>query len=225
MLEDLGVEGMSSDEEVKTNEGKKYLILVPKWRAAVLTPWLRVFDALYLYHRNQAEHGDQRGCLPRKRTASDKESTSRNYVRGLPLTAYRADWLGQQFDIANVIHPSAPLRYRHNEQILAYVLVPPIIFPARVSRLIRDWPWTHTVNYSATRINRSACGPLGLDNCLEQTCIPSSFINITKVIYSSTGASRSSILSSSLAFVLVWNWLEISVNSGMTRPPPESGSH
>jgi hypothetical protein len=128
MLEDLGVDGMSSDEEVPTDEGKQYISLVPKWRAPVLAFWLRVFDSLYLRHRNQAEHGDQCGCLPRKRITTAKESTSRKFVPGLPINAYRADWLDQQLDIPNVVHPSPAEPYVHDPQLTQYVLVPPINF-------------------------------------------------------------------------------------------------
>ncbi|KAF9647791.1 hypothetical protein BDM02DRAFT_2510324 [Thelephora ganbajun] len=124
MLEDLGVDGMSSDEEVKTRDGIQYLILVPKWRAPVLTPWLRVFDSLYLRHRNQDEHGDQRGCLPRRRGASTKESSSRKFVPGLPINAYRADWLEQQLDIANIVHPTAPQLYTHDPALAQLALNP-----------------------------------------------------------------------------------------------------
>ena len=123
MLEALGPEGMSSDEEVKTtSEGKKYFILVLKWRAAALTPWLRVFDSLYLRNRHQEAHGDQRGFLPRKRYACSKQSTSRKWVPGLPINAYRTDWLEQQLDIANVVHPSPEQLYTHDPLLAQYVL-------------------------------------------------------------------------------------------------------
>ena len=129
MLEDLGVDGMSSDEEVKTSQGKEYFALAPRWRAPSLTFWLRIFDSLYLRHRHRAEHGDQRGCFPRIREASTRESTSRKFVPGLPLNAYKADWLEQQFDVPNTIHPSVPRPYSHDPELAQCVLVPPIIFP------------------------------------------------------------------------------------------------
>lgn len=129
LLEDLGVDGMSSDEEVRTSAGKRYVILIPKWRAPVLAPWLRVFDSLYLHHRNRAEHGDQRGCMPRRREASAKESTSDRFVPGLPINAYRCDWLELQMDIPNIVHPSDPHTYTHDPQLAQYVLVPAITFP------------------------------------------------------------------------------------------------
>lgn len=127
MLEELGVDGMSSDEEAITAEGKKYLVLVPRWRAAVLTPWLRVFDSLYLRYRTMAEHGDQRGCMPRRRYASRKESASRKFVPGLPINAYRADWLTTQLDVANMVHPSAEKLYHHDDQLAQYVLLPRLV--------------------------------------------------------------------------------------------------
>jgi len=128
MLEGLGVDGMSSDEEVKTSEGKRYVILIPKWRAPVLALWLRVFDSLYLHHRNRAEHGDQRGCMPRKRETSAKESTSGMFVPGLPINAYRGDWLERQIDVPNIVHPSAEQLYTHDPDLALYVLVPSSIF-------------------------------------------------------------------------------------------------
>jgi hypothetical protein len=124
MLEDLGVDGMSSEEEVQVpGEGKRYVVLVPTWRAAIITPWLRVFDSLYLRYRTLAQHGDQRGCMPRRRCASRKESTSDRFVPGLPINAYRADWLTLQLDVANTVHPSAEQLYNHDDQLVQYVLV------------------------------------------------------------------------------------------------------
>lgn len=137
MLEDLGIDGMSSDEEVKTPEGTQYLTLVPKWRAPVLTPWLRIFDSLYLYHRNQAEHGDQRGCLPRRRNASAKESASRKFVPGLPINAYRVDWLERQLDVPNVVHPAAEQPYTHDPGLVECVFVSPVTFPTSLTSCYR----------------------------------------------------------------------------------------
>ena len=124
MLEELGADGMSSDEEMSTPQGKQYLILVPKWRAPVLTPWLRVFDSLYLRNRNQAQNGDQRGSLPRRRNSSAKESLSQSFVPGLPVNAYRAEWLEQQLDVRNVVHPGPPRPYTHDPALAQCVLSP-----------------------------------------------------------------------------------------------------
>ena len=138
MLEALGPDGMSSDEEETTAEGKRYTILAPRWRAAVLTPWLRVFDCLYLRYRNQQAHGDQRGSMPRKRYASQRQSTSIKWVPGLPYNAYRSDWLEQQLDVANVVHPSDEQPYTHDPFVTQYVLPPQVIL-SWFSPLIEDW--------------------------------------------------------------------------------------
>ena len=133
MLEELGIDGMSSDEEVYTPEGKKYRALSPRWRAPAVGFWLRIFDGLYLHHRNQEEHGDQCGCLPRTRCGPIKESSSRKFVPGLPINAYKTDWLEQQFDVANIVHPSEERPYVHDPQLAQCVLVRPIVFPPRLT--------------------------------------------------------------------------------------------
>ena len=139
MLEALGPEGMSSEEEVQTpQEGKKYFILVPKWRAAALTPWLRIFDSLYLRNRTQEAHGDQRGTLPRKRYACARESTSQKWVPGLPINAYRSDWLERQLDVTNIVRPSPEQLYTHDPLVAQYVLIP-TSFRSLISHLIKDW--------------------------------------------------------------------------------------
>lgn len=126
MLEALGIDGMSSEEEMQTPQGKKYFILVSKWRSPLLIPWLRVFDSLYSRQRN-TEDGDQRGCLPRQRRASTRESTSRKWVPGLPSNAYRSDWLEQQPDVPNVVHPSDHQPYTHDPMLSQCVLIPHVI--------------------------------------------------------------------------------------------------
>lgn len=138
LLEDLGVDGMSSDEEVATSEGKRYFTLMPKWRAPVLALWLRVFDSLYLHHRNRAEHGDQRGCMPRRREASAKESTSGRFVPGLPINAYRRDWLERQLDVPNIVHPSAEQSYTHDPQLAQYVFVSSTVSPHKPDAPVKN---------------------------------------------------------------------------------------
>lgn len=123
-LEELGAEGMSSDEEVDTPEGKKYYILAPQWRSPSLVPWLRVFDSLYLRYLNRPNRQDKRGCMPRQRYASGRQSTSRMFVPGLPLNAYGEDWLGAHPDPRNDVHPTGIRPYTHDHQLAECVLVP-----------------------------------------------------------------------------------------------------
>ena len=158
MLEDLGVDGMSSDEEVKTLEGKKFFILIPKWRAPMLTPWIRVFDSLYLRHRNQQVNGDQRGCMPHKRHTCSKLSTSRTFVPGLPINAYRSNWLEQQPDVANVVHPSPHKTYTHDPQLAQCVLVPPTTFTHKSHVFFEDWPYFGMNNHTSPPVYATCWG-------------------------------------------------------------------
>lgn len=87
-----------------------------------MTPWLRIFNALYIYHRTQNDNGDRRGALPRRRVATTLESTSRKFVSGLPINAYRTDWLEEQLDVTNVVHPTVAVKYTHDPQLAQCVL-------------------------------------------------------------------------------------------------------
>ena len=117
MLEALGVDGMSSDEEEKVQDGIQYRILTPGWRAPMLTPWLRMFDAIYRHYRLENHANDMRGAFPRRRVATSAESASRRFVAGLPINAYRTTWLERQLDIANRVHPAPTAKYTHDPQL------------------------------------------------------------------------------------------------------------
>lgn len=122
MLEALGVHGMSSDEEEHVQDGIQYRIMTPRWRAMSLAPWLRTFDALYRYHRLEDNGGDRRGCMPRRRVPTNVKSTSRRFVAGLPFNAYDVNWMTEQLDAANVVHPTEEVVYEHDPQLSQYVL-------------------------------------------------------------------------------------------------------
>lgn len=85
MLKRVGRDGMSSDE---SSEGEGGLIqsrvLIKDWRSYRLTRWLKDLD-----HRPEAGRGDK----PRFRFASDKVQRGTNPVKGLPRSAYSAQWL------------------------------------------------------------------------------------------------------------------------------------
>ena len=117
MLEALGIDGMSSDEEEKVSNGVQYRIITPRWRAPALALWLRVFDAIYIHHRTQNDDRDQRGALPRRRVATTLQSTSKKFVSGLPINAYKTEWLEEQLDIANIVHPTEVITYTHDPQL------------------------------------------------------------------------------------------------------------
>ncbi|KAF9642613.1 hypothetical protein BDM02DRAFT_3132972 [Thelephora ganbajun] len=58
-----------------------------------------------------------RGALPQRRVATSAESTSRRFVPGLPINAYRTDWLEEQLDTTNVVHPALVAKYTHDPQL------------------------------------------------------------------------------------------------------------
>ena len=122
MLVDLGVNGMSSDEEEKVLDGVQYRIQLPRWRAPNLTAWLRMFDAIHQYYRFENGANDMCGSLPRRRVATSTESQSRKFVSGLPINAYKASWLEEQLDVSNIVHPTPEIRYWHDENLIQYVL-------------------------------------------------------------------------------------------------------
>jgi hypothetical protein len=118
LLEQLGIDGMSSDEGEDIDTGRQYRIYAPRWRAPILTPWIRIFDLLYLHRRTGDDSGDQRGTLPRRRVAGRIASSSSKYVPGLPINAYRADWLDEQLDVANLVHPAPACQYNHDPDLV-----------------------------------------------------------------------------------------------------------
>lgn len=118
LLEQLGIDGMSSDEGENVETGRQYRIYVPRWRAPIITPWVRVFDLLYLLRRTGNDSGDRRGNLPRRRVAGRIASSSTNFVPGLPINAYKVDWLDEQLDVANLVHPSTACQYNHDPDLV-----------------------------------------------------------------------------------------------------------
>jgi hypothetical protein len=119
MLEGLGVDGMSSDEEEIVNGQKRYPILPPEWRDTRVTAWLRIFDSLYLYTRLQSSAVDARGRMPRDRVSTARFSSSKRFVAGLPINAYKPSWLEKQLDVRNIVHPGPPRDYVHDPELIA----------------------------------------------------------------------------------------------------------
>ena len=151
MLEELGIDGMSSDEGEETNNGIQYRIYAPRWRALVVTAWLRVFDSLYLHHRMGNDSGDQRGTLPRRRVPTTLESSSRKYVPGLPRNAYSTNWLEEQLDVTNLVHPAPERNYVHDPVLFQYVSSPPTFHLCTgVAHALRGWPFRGWAHRSAT---------------------------------------------------------------------------
>ncbi|OBZ77588.1 hypothetical protein A0H81_02217 [Grifola frondosa] len=92
ILQDLGVDGMSSDESEHENGVIQYRVLIKSWRNPVLTPWLRTFDAAYRKDRLSGPSQSTRGAHPHLRLASQKVDLRAPVIR-LPFNAYNYEWL------------------------------------------------------------------------------------------------------------------------------------
>ena len=120
LLDQLGPEGMSSDEERLGGAVKEYEIFVPAWRSGLVTAWLRIFDILYTRARRDGVFRDQRGAFPRTRVIEENAtvSASSRFVSRLPLNAYDEDWLRRQVNVRNVVRPRSPVEYYVDQRIL-----------------------------------------------------------------------------------------------------------
>ncbi|KAJ3855831.1 hypothetical protein EV368DRAFT_79297 [Lentinula lateritia] len=100
-FDDLGIAGMSSDEE---DPGMKkprvqYIIKEPKWRSVELKNHLRLIDYCHLEGRcttDQLHFSFSRGSPPRLRVDRNDKTSKSKYVRGLPANFYDAQWLEEQ---------------------------------------------------------------------------------------------------------------------------------
>ncbi|RPD56981.1 hypothetical protein L226DRAFT_449457, partial [Lentinus tigrinus ALCF2SS1-7] len=95
ILQRLGVNGMSSDEEEEDAPFVRYRVLVKPWRSEAVTKFLRALDALHRRYRKTGGSGSKRGSRPRLRYVYSEKSTSKE-VRRLPINAYSEDWYREQ---------------------------------------------------------------------------------------------------------------------------------
>lgn len=95
LLDQLGAQGMSSDESVAIPdvEGPTYNYLQPHWRADEVGVWLDDFDTVYYFDR--ANQTDRRGAYPHRRSTGQSQTPSLRSrpVHGLPINAYKPGWL------------------------------------------------------------------------------------------------------------------------------------
>ena len=89
ILERLGMEGMSSDEEDSDGD---YGVFKKVWRAKRVTFFLRILDSLHRMIRSSGGRGSQSGAKRRRRYLVDNETTSPP-PRKLPRNMYASDWL------------------------------------------------------------------------------------------------------------------------------------
>ena len=92
ILEKLGVDGMSSDEEDVGAPVVRYRVFVRPWRHSRVTAFLRILDALHRRWRKKAGTGSKRGSPPRLRFLCKDVSRTRA-VANLPCNAYDDAWL------------------------------------------------------------------------------------------------------------------------------------
>ncbi|RPD73846.1 hypothetical protein L226DRAFT_571764 [Lentinus tigrinus ALCF2SS1-7] len=95
ILQRLGVNGMSSDEEEEGAPFVRYRVLIKPWRSEAVTKFLRALDALHRRYRKTGGSGSKRGSPPRLRCLSTEESTSKEVPR-LPINAYNERWYSEQ---------------------------------------------------------------------------------------------------------------------------------
>lgn len=117
-LEQLGIAGMSSDETSDGNGSKSFRILTPQWRSSLVAAWVRYFDVLYNRARRDNVFGNGRGAFPRDRKSARGESKSKRFVAGLPINAYRQEWLDKQIDVDNVVQPGPSVHWLHEPAII-----------------------------------------------------------------------------------------------------------
>lgn len=88
MLQQLGTDGMSSDESDVENGVRIFRIKKVPWRHPRLTFWLRAFDALHRKSRYGTVDPRLRGAPPRERVDSGLISERLRVPSGLPENAY-----------------------------------------------------------------------------------------------------------------------------------------
>lgn len=122
MLEQLGVDGMSSDESGKEDNQLEYKILIPGWRASEVAPWLRIFDTIHNIFRTAGDPQALRGSFPHRRMLTQKKSSSKKIVPALPSNAYDKIWISRENLTQYTLHPTTELYdFSHDPNILQYV--------------------------------------------------------------------------------------------------------
>lgn len=94
LVKDLGVDGMSSDEEEYVGGVlQHYRVSSLPWRYKLVTVLLRLLDALYRRYRSKIGQGSLHGARPHLRYLTDVISSNTRGVPGLPRNAYDPEWL------------------------------------------------------------------------------------------------------------------------------------
>lgn len=133
MIQQLGVNGMSSDEsdyeELPGNpparlRSPRYYVLKPRWRHPQLSEWLETFDMIYsIIRRVQMS---RRGAYARQRQRNGittRYSGKKSYVRGLSISTYDPVWLDSCGDVDFTVHPSQEAySFTHDPEVIRWVI-------------------------------------------------------------------------------------------------------
>ena len=134
ILQQLGVDGMSSDEsdleELERDPSvrqrrPRFFVRSPLWRKRDLSAWLRVFDAMHIYERRSSGI-NLRGAYPRYRVHKiDHFSRSKKFVSHLPLSAYNGKWLEDHEDPNFTVCPNHEETYdfTHHPDVHEWVFI------------------------------------------------------------------------------------------------------
>lgn len=99
VLDKLGVDGVSSDEEDGDVSNMQFQVLEPQWRDSSIGVFFGKVDACYLYvQMDETESGVRftPGAPPRIRHRKGKKSKNTKCPLRLPFNIYRADWLEER---------------------------------------------------------------------------------------------------------------------------------
>ncbi|KAJ7185965.1 hypothetical protein C8R46DRAFT_881283 [Mycena filopes] len=124
MLEQLGVDGMSSDESGDEDHRLEYKILAPVWRASEVAPWIRVFDTVHNILRiaGDPQTAMLQGAFPHRRILGHRKSSSKKFVPGLPQNLYDQDWVAREQLTQYVLYPSPDAYdFTHQPDVIQFV--------------------------------------------------------------------------------------------------------
>ena len=118
MLEELGVDGMSSDESDTEDGDIQYHILSPQWRSRLVSGWLRMFDTIHRLFRRNGSAAASRGNYPCNRKTTHRKSNSIKFVAGLPVNAYNEEWIANNPMRKYDLRSRESYEFIHNEDLI-----------------------------------------------------------------------------------------------------------
>ncbi|KAJ3850686.1 hypothetical protein EV368DRAFT_44762 [Lentinula lateritia] len=146
LFDELGVAGMSSDEEDPgmSKPRVQYIVKGTRWRAALVKNFVRLIDFVHLEGRCSADgvkFSFTRGSPPRLRVDNNDRSSNGKYVVGLPSNFYDVEWLeemepgwskGGHGFVNEIVHPQKPQK---------------LVFPPALAKYVSS------VNFSKSTLN------------------------------------------------------------------------